>query len=99
MGKLIQKSVRLPEELVAYIETQRGSCFSQKLVRYLEYCIRGAAPEACRELSRKLDNLERDLERSVAVTHALSLDFELLADSAERVGVRGNLGGCQGDVE
>ena len=38
MSRLIQKSVRLPEELVAYVETKRGVSFSGKLVRLLEGC-------------------------------------------------------------
>ncbi|MBR6643069.1 MAG: hypothetical protein IKL28_05350 [Lachnospiraceae bacterium] len=35
-SKLIQKSVRLPADLVDYIETQEGYTFSEKLVGVLE---------------------------------------------------------------
>lgn len=97
MSKLIQKSVRLPEELVEYIERQRGTCFSNKLVRFLEFSIRSADPAATRELSHKLDSLRRTLECSAADAAALALDLDLLVTSAQRVGVRPAPGVCQGD--
>lgn len=34
-GKLIPKSVRLPSELVSYVEQQQGADFSKKLVAIL----------------------------------------------------------------
>lgn len=39
--ELIQKSVRLPPELVAYVEDQEGRDFSKKLVGILEECVNG----------------------------------------------------------
>lgn len=43
MGDLIQKSVRLPDELVDYVELQEGRTFSQKLVHLLTEIRKGDA--------------------------------------------------------
>lgn len=103
MSNLIKKSVRLPEELVLYIDGQRGSCFSQKLVRYIECTMRASDPAVYRDLSHKMDSLSRDLERNAAVSRSLALaldiDIDLALALSEDSSYRGRgstpPGGCQ----
>lgn len=65
---LIQKSVRLPEELVVFIEEQSGSTFSEKLVSMLEELQSGYSErmelirsheQALKQLREKVDGYYR----------------------------------------
>lgn len=90
MSETLQKTVRLPAELVDYVESQEGRDFSKKLVTLLND-IREGDDNRCRviahynkvvaERSQQLRMISRTLNDAQVVTQRL----EYFADSVDNI--------------
>lgn len=78
---LVQKSVRLPQELVDFVQSQSGNDFSKKLVKILKdykdgYTLRIAQVQRYDEL---IDNRQKQLQELTEKVNSLSFIIDHLS--------------------
>ncbi len=98
MTCLVSKTVRLPEDLVKYVESQYGDCFAKKLVHILEEHRAGEKrrQEILREYDRQVEEKRKLLGKYADEIRAASnicreisrtlKDSALAAEAAKREG-------------